>query len=303
MEQNINSLIHLLQSLDIFDTINNIIHYFKTTLLKSFIIKKSAFYKFNYTTQKFIALNKNDNDSVNIEKLLYNTLKNKDIFINTNILIIPLTYQDKLLACVYFESNKKIVKLNKKELILSIKLCSLVYYHVNLYNLAIKDHLTKIYNIRYFKYKLQEYYQNFRNTKKKFSLVMIDIDHFKHYNDKYGHQIGDKILQTLTVSVTKIIDKNILFARYGGEEFIMLLPDCNLKKAASFAEKIRKTVEQIRINTPDYFWRITISLGVSMFPDDADNPDELINCADMSLYYSKKNGRNRVSAYSYDVKK
>ena len=234
------------------------------------------------------------------------SLNKKDIVVNSKSMVIPLIYSglgDIPLAFIYFNTSKKISNYNKDEIDMGIKFCSLIYYNATVYNVAIRDPLTKIYNIRYFNQKLQEYYQNFKDTNDKMSIIMMDIDHFKHYNDKYGHQVGDQILRSMAAAIKGLIKDEGIFARYGGEEFILLLPDYNIQKSKIMAEKIRKEVEKIRVSNKDFFWRLTVSLGTCTFPDDSDNPEKLIRYADMSLYHSKMNGRNRISVYSYDVKK
>ncbi|MBU1076554.1 MAG: GGDEF domain-containing protein [Spirochaetes bacterium] len=303
MNKKISILIDLLQKLDINETINHILVYLKDHLKDLFPIKKILFIKYNFSQQQFKPFKKMDIET--ITELLQRSFKEKSIIIDSSEIVIPLLHHDKPLAFIYIESNKRInTKIDIQALDLEAKLCSLIYYNVNLYNLAVKDPLTRIYNMRYFNYKLKEYFQDYQTKDEcKISIVMLDIDHFKHYNDKYGHQTGDKILQTITKTINAMIDDDILFARYGGEEFIFLLPNYGIKEALGFAEKIRNTIQQMRISTKEFFWRITVSLGVSTYPDDTSNPIDLINCADMSLYYSKKNGRNKVSAYAYDVKK
>ncbi len=303
MDTHINKLLPLLQDLDINHTINNILDYFKTILSKYIKIKQAVFVKYSYLSQKFIPINQKPIPK-NIEKLLLNSLNKKGMMIHSRSIIIPLFRQSKPLAFLYFRTNKKLPSNYKKnDIETSIKLCSLIYYNAAIYNAAIKDSLTKIYNIRYFNQRLKEYYEDFKDTNKKISIIMIDIDHFKHYNDKYGHQIGDVILKDLAGTINSLIKDEGLFARYGGEEFILLLPNYDTPKTAKIAEKIRKEVEKIRISNKEYFWKLTVSLGTCTFPDDANHPEELIRCADMSLYHSKMNGRNRVSVYSYDVKK
>jgi len=304
MHEQLNKLIPLLQNLDLNYVIENILSYFQSLLSLYFKVKYSEFIRYNYSLKKLFPFQKEI--SKQDEKILMHILKIKKVYIHDRTMVIPLIYAglgDKPLAFLYFKSSNKISGINKKELDLEIKLCSLIYYNASIYNVAIRDPLTKIYNIRYFNYKLQEYCEKYRSKKNKMSLIMMDIDYFKHYNDKYGHQVGDQILKNLVSAINSVIKKQGIFARYGGEEFIVLLPDHDSIKAKLLGEKIRKQVQKLRISNKDFFWRLTISLGTSTFPDDAQTPERLVYCADISLYHSKTNGKNRTSVYSKDVKK
>jgi len=132
---------------------------------------------------------------------------------------------------------------------------------------------------------------------------MIDIDFFKNFNDSFGHLAGDKLLKEIA-SILKASCREVdLVARYGGEEFAIILPETYKEKAYSSAERIRK----LTANHPFYYAdkkppkRITISIGVSSFPQDASRKDTLIACADKALYAAKETGRNRVCMFSREL--
>lgn len=300
----IHTLFDILQDLNIKKVRENIVTYFINTIKSDCPVRESYFIIYNQILEKYIL----ENNKINldaIKPLLNESLKNKKVIIKEEQLIIPLIYCDKVLAMLFIISSDRI-SLRKaliKDIELYTKICGLIYYNAYMYNMAIKDPLTNTFNIRYFKYKLFEYFHNYKQINEKFSIILLDIDYFKHYNDKYGHQIGDMILQHLSTAINNIIDDDIIFARYGGEEFILLLPKYNRDSTIKFADRLRKSIKRIKISTKDYFWKITVSLGTSSFPDDANNPYDLIDFADISLYYSKKNGRDKVSNYYYDVKK
>jgi len=154
---------------------------------------------------------------------------------------------------------------------------------------AIHDALTGIFNKGY----LDEYleYEIARAVRKQmaFSLIMLDIDHFKLVNDTYGHRRGDYALKTLAEVVLESKRNADVLARVGGEEFIVLLPDTNLSDAMQLAERIRKNVENF---TFEEIGRMTISLGVTEF-NQADNKDRILKRVDSALYKAKDNGRNR----------
>ena len=137
-------------------------------------------------------------------------------------------------------------------------------------------------------------------TQKPLSLIMLDIDHFKQFNDNYGHQAGDTVLKELSLIITSqsrcaSID---VCCRYGGEEFAVIMPELELHNAVKVAERIRRVVEsnEFSISENNAAAKVTISLGVSGITGADDmGPEELVKKADDALYLSKKNGRNRVS--------
>jgi len=161
------------------------------------------------------------------------------------------------------------------------------------------DGLTGIYNRRLFDQTIEREWRRAIRNSSEISLIMIDIDYFKKYNDKYGHIEGDnclkKISKVLTTGVKRAGD---FCARYGGEEFVILLPDTELENAENIAGKIRKNVEDLRIEHRDSEISdfVTISLGVaSKIPEINDSDYSiLIESADKALYFAKNNGRNRV---------
>ena len=120
------------------------------------------------------------------------------------------------------------------------------------------------------------------------SVLMLDIDHFKRYNDAYGHPAGDRLLCEVAYTTLEEIREIDLVARYGGEEFLILLPDTDITHAHEAAERIRKAVEKKT--------KITVSLGVSTLQHGMREKEELIDKADTALYKAKQNGRNRVEA-------
>lgn len=157
------------------------------------------------------------------------------------------------------------------------------------------DSLTGLYNRRYFDEYLQQEWKRALRERTPLSIIMIDIDHFKYFNDHYGHLIGDDCLKTIAHALLKSAQRSTdIVARYGGEEFIMVLP--NTAEPLPIAEKCSAAVEQLGIphrhSTPQI---VTISIGVSsMIPHAGTEPTALIHKADMALYKAKQLGRNRV---------
>ncbi len=162
--------------------------------------------------------------------------------------------------------------------------------------LAITDGLTKLYNHRYFQDALEDELNRSRRFRRPLSLIMIDIDHFKHFNDTYGHQQGDIILKELACLLRENVRKIEIVARYGGEEFAIILPETSDAEAAEIAERLRNEVakKDFTFKKRNGREQITISLGIATFPNDADNQVALIRSADKALYLAKESGRNRV---------
>lgn len=126
---------------------------------------------------------------------------------------------------------------------------------------------------------------------------MVDIDHFKLFNDTYGHQIGDQVLKKVAKSIQNTVRSNDIVSRYGGEEFTVIMPETSYEGALVVAEKIRKAIEELTIPYNDGHnqldLKVTVSIGAAMFSQD-DDRFSLISNADRNLYIAKNNGRNRV---------
>ena len=166
------------------------------------------------------------------------------------------------------------------------------------YKLATIDGLTELYNHRYFQDTLRKQIDIARRYNQAFSLIIIDIDFFKKFNDTYGHQAGDAVLR----QVAKILKNNSratdYVCRYGGEEMTIILPNTSAEDALFNANRICKAVADTPFHlTPVDKVNVTISLGVATFPDNAQTPQDLIEWADKGLYYAKEHGRNQVGRY------
>jgi diguanylate cyclase (GGDEF)-like protein len=167
--------------------------------------------------------------------------------------------------------------------------------NARLFELATTDGMTKLYVHRYFQLLLDQEMHRSRRYNKIFSLIMMDIDNFKDFNDTYGHQLGDEVLKSVARAVKNILRANDVTARYGGEEFVVILPETDAPQAMIAAEKIRAIVESLEIVHGEERLHVTISLGVAAFPQHAGEKEELIRLADEALYTSKHKGKNRVS--------
>ncbi|MDQ7799069.1 MAG: GGDEF domain-containing protein [Candidatus Edwardsbacteria bacterium] len=162
--------------------------------------------------------------------------------------------------------------------------------------LASTDDLTGIYNRRYFFQRFKQELERSTRYGRRTALLMLDIDHFKHYNDVHGHQMGDSLLKKLAQLLSISIRQPDFIARYGGEEFVVVAPETGREEVVQLAEKLRSAVEKhpflMRESQPD--GKITISIGVAVFPEDGRSVDEMVGKADAALYIAKDLGRNRV---------
>ncbi len=160
--------------------------------------------------------------------------------------------------------------------------------------LAIKDSLTDLFLHRYFKERLEAELKRAYLKNYNVSLLMIDIDRFKNYNDKYGHTAGDIMLKRMADIFTQLVDPGDIVARYGGEEFAVLLFGKDRGQAEKIADAIRGKIEKEKFLLRREETHATVSVGVSGFPVDAKTGEALIKTADNNLYKAKKSGRNRV---------
>lgn len=158
------------------------------------------------------------------------------------------------------------------------------------------DRLTGLANRRRLDQFLEALYTVYPESQQPFSLIMSDVDNFKHYNDTHGHQMGDVVLSGVASVFSQTVRKGDLAARFGGEEFVMILPNCDKENANKVAEKIRKAVEEEEFPYQDQqpLGNLTVTLGVGTFPSDADSIEMLLKIADDCLYRGKKAGRNVV---------
>jgi diguanylate cyclase (GGDEF)-like protein len=167
-------------------------------------------------------------------------------------------------------------------------------YHEEIYKMTITDGLTQIANKRYLLDFLEREIARAIRFGRPLSITMLDIDHFKQINDKYGHIAGDFILKEMCALLSKLVRKEELLARYGGEEFIIVLPETNLSTACTIAEKARRMVEQHVFEFANNKIETTVSLGVTELSPMAANPTNLIRNCDEKLYEAKNGGRNLV---------
>lgn len=157
------------------------------------------------------------------------------------------------------------------------------------------DHLTGAYNRRYFNEQFPVEFKRAERYKRDLSLLMIDIDNFKSVNDRHGHVKGDELLKNLAQIVNDKLRKSDILVRYGGEEFVVLLPETNMKNAIIVSEKLRKSISKTLSSFSELKGEtVTISIGVSNYPLEAQTAEVLLETADRQLYEAKRKGRNRT---------
>ena len=164
---------------------------------------------------------------------------------------------------------------------------------------VVTDHLTSLYNRRYFMNRAAEEIERSLRHQAPLSVLMVDIDHFKAFNDTYGHATGDRVLQTVAQAMQDALRTTDICARHGGEEFAMLLPNTPGENAGYVAERVRRTLSGTRytgLGLPADA-NITISVGVATCPRDATDLDTLMELADKALYVAKADGRDRVHVH------
>ncbi len=172
--------------------------------------------------------------------------------------------------------------------------------------MAITDGLTGLYNHRHFMGYLKREWERSRRSGRSFCVLMVDIDYFKAFNDKWGHQVGDRALVTIAKTIKSQTREYDIVSRYGGEEFALILPETDLNTCYTVAQRIRKAVEQrtILIKNREAKDCLTVSVGVTFFlpkEEDTRTFEQVLQDADVALYLAKNRGRNRVELYRRDI--
>jgi len=225
-----------------------------------------------------------------------------------SILIVPIVFNDEVLGTLFLRTRRREHGFAKKE----VDFCRIVAnasFHAlrnarlfekvvkekeYLKEMAVRDHLTSLYNHNFFYSRLDEEFERAVRYETPLSLIMMDIDNFKQINDTYGHRVGDLVLKEISATIRRCVRKTDVVARYGGEEFAVILPHTLQKGALEEAERLREAIASSAyaglVNH-----RVTVSVGVASYPQKgAMNSGDLVNHADDALYEAKRDGKNCV---------
>lgn len=217
---------------------------------------------------------------------------------NSTYFVFPLKGQRRLSGYLVIKGIKP--QDQEKTLILCQQF-ALAFRRIHLYKevekLAITDGLTEVHTRRYILDHFEEELKRSVSRRTPLSLLMIDVDFFKHFNDQHGHLTGDQILREIATIIRDNIREIDLAGRYGGEEFCAVLPETDENGANYVAERIRSAVEKAVIRAYDKEIKATVSIGISTFPKDGKLSAELIDKADWALYRAKKMGRNGICTF------
>ncbi len=214
-------------------------------------------------------------------------------------LIVPLMSKGEINGIIILGEriNSRGFSESEKEYLLNIaSLAGIAIHNATLYEMATTDMMTKLKIHHYFQTMVHEEMERSIKYERPLSIIMTDIDHFKKFNDTYGHSAGDMVLINVASTVMKSIRQMDIAARYGGEEFAIILPKTDINESLVVAERIRDSVEKMKFRWQDQDLSVTISIGLTQLDPSTDFvKSDLIKRADKALYMSKENGRNRVT--------
>jgi diguanylate cyclase (GGDEF)-like protein/PAS domain S-box-containing protein len=222
--------------------------------------------------------------------------------VESTYLCIPILAQGKTLGILHFQATDEAPQLEASEL--SFKTTFAAQVGLSIANIklrealrtqSVRDALTGLYNRRYLEEVMDREVRRASRAAQSLGVLMIDLDHFKSFNDSYGHDVGDAVLREIGVSLTKGIRAEDFVCRFGGEEFVVILPTADLAASRARAERLRsKTKELTILHQGKSMGMITISVGVAVFPEHGLSPKELMAAADVALYEAKRGGRDKV---------
>jgi diguanylate cyclase (GGDEF)-like protein/PAS domain S-box-containing protein len=232
---------------------------------------------------------------------------------DTNYLCVPLVAQGETLGLLYVEDKASLLAnspqavqsehatLNRRANAVaervSLALANLKLREL-LRNQSIRDALTGLYNRRYLEESLNRELHRANRAGRNVSLVMLDLDHFKHFNDTFGHQVGDILLKEVAGVIKSRVRAGDLACRYGGEEFSLIIAEVDTQGTQRCVEEIRDAIRHLSLHhRGQTLGTITISAGIATYPGHGDNSEDLIRAADEALYRAKKAGRDRIFVY------
>ena len=219
-----------------------------------------------------------------------------DLIKYKNYMILPLSLEPNqaagyLVVDKIQEADKEKFGILAQQFLIGLRR-SLLYQKVQ--GLTITDMLTSVYCRRYFLERFSEELKRSKKNKLCLTFLMIDIDNFKQFNDRYGHLVGDAILRQVSKTISLAVRQIDFIGRYGGEEICVVLAETNKEQANFAAERICQAIALETIKAYDEKLKVTVSIGVSTFPNNALNMQNLIELADQALYLAKETGKNKV---------
>jgi two-component system, cell cycle response regulator len=258
----------------------------------------------DFTNSELSHLNKSEGGKVyfcNTGILDYNFCKTRGI---RYYFLLPLTINDSVIGSIVIENcsigNKSAFEEDFFNIVvenISLVLQNLTY-HDKLVSMAMRDGLTGAFNRNYLTKTLSYMVEEFSKTNSIFSIVIFDIDHFKKFNDTYGHLFGDLVLKKLVEFMNSNIESDEILCRFGGEEFVLIIPNKSSNEIYSYINKIRENLSSYEISDELTTTSITSSFGIAEFPSNGESVSVLMKNADKALYFSKENGRNQVTSYN-----
>jgi diguanylate cyclase (GGDEF)-like protein len=219
-----------------------------------------------------------------------------------SLICSPLKFKEGTIGVLNIVNRRNGTAFNENDLSLLNLIASQAAVTIEnnkLYELSITDGMTRLFVHRYFQARLAEELLRARRYGLTLSLIMMDIDNFKKFNDTYGHQVGDQVIQKVAQSIKDTVRTGIdIPCRYGGEEMAVVLPETRADEALQTAERLRERIASLAISHPSGDLRITVSIGVASYPLHGHDKETIIKVADRALYHSKGNGKNRSTLAS-----
>jgi diguanylate cyclase (GGDEF)-like protein len=215
-----------------------------------------------------------------------------------SVICIPLFRGEEIIGVIYLDNlhrSGQFQSVHHGFLMTFARQASLALHNAKLYTQAVSDDLSGLFLRKYVEQRIREEIARYSRQQHPFAILMIDIDHFKSINDRFGHTKGDEVIVRVAKHLQSLARTADVVSRYGGEEFLMLLPQTTLEGARSLAERLREKVASVTFHAGDTSFSITISLGIASYEDCfGEDLVALINSADQALYQAKREGRNCV---------
>ncbi|MFH2068244.1 MAG: GGDEF domain-containing protein [Candidatus Omnitrophota bacterium] len=237
---------------------------------------------------------------LSLNKQTFRNVENSEASTWQNLQIINLLTEKRFLGFLVLDAEIPKEKNETMEILCRQMAASLEnsILHQKMEEFSLTDPLTKLYNRRFFYRRLEEEFNRAKRFSFPFSLMLSDIDNFKNYVDSNGHHLGDDALQKIGELVKNALRKIDVVARYGGDEFIYLLSQTDAGNAKNVAQRVKDAVSNYSFPTRNGFTKLTLSIGIASFPDNAPDPDRLAEKTDQALFQAKSKGKNRICLFN-----